>query len=43
MIRARHLPDNPPFDRFLTAKANPHRYTFDSVDRVVAVDRTSRR
>ena len=27
------------FERFLTEKANPHRYTFDSVDRVEAVDR----
>ncbi len=27
------------FDRFLTEKANPHRYMFDSVDRVEVVDR----
>jgi hypothetical protein len=26
---------------FLTAKVNSHRYTFDPVDRVEAVDRTS--
>ncbi len=27
------------FDRFLTDKANPHRYTFEPVDRVEVVDR----
>jgi peptide/nickel transport system substrate-binding protein len=27
------------FDRFLTEKANPHRYAFDPVDRVEVVDR----